>query len=37
MDIKMPYKEYYHNLIKKLPIPDYKIAETCLETVLTLK
>ena len=37
MDIKIPYKEYYHNLIKKLPSPDYKIAETCLQTIQTLK
>ena len=35
--IRTPYKEFYYDLIGKLPTPDYSIAEHCLSTVETLK
>ena len=37
MLLKLPYREYYHDIIKKLPLPDCKFAENCMETVKGLK
>jgi len=30
LEINQPCKQYYSNLISKLPIPDYKMANECL-------
>ena len=35
--IKQPYKEFYYDIIGKLPLPDYKIAKSCLKSVDVLK
>ena len=35
--IKKPYKEEYYDIIAKLPLPDYKIAKNCLDSVTTLR
>lgn len=36
-NIKLPYKEYYYDIIRHLPVPDYKTAKSCLSFVAGLR
>lgn len=36
-NIQAPLKEYYYDIIKRLPIPDCKIAKACLDSLGRLR
>lgn len=33
----VPLKEHYQRLIKQLPLPDYRVGKSCLETLVSLR
>ena len=35
--VQAPLKEYYYDIIKRLPLPDCKIAKACLESLGKLR